>query len=229
MALNNNLRGQAMSSDNENLILLLQQLRQGSEQAFTILYDKFSTPIYRNILHLVKNEDIAQELLQDLFLKIWEIRQNIKLEDSFKSFLYTVAGNMVYTHFRKTAKDNILIAQLVSSYVDYETAAEETFLSQQNLDLLKLAIEKLSPQRKQIYTLCKIEGKSYEEVSNELGISTSTIRDHIVKGNKTIKRFFLANTDIAILFIASQLINYKNSLGLSQFFCDFSFFNEPLF
>ncbi len=198
-----------MATENINTTFLLQQLRQGSEQAFTLLYDQYSKPLYKNILYLVKDEDIAQELLQDLFLKIWEIRQTIKQEGSFKSFLYKVAENMVYMHFRKTAKDNNLIAQLVMSYVDYEAPSEDTFLSEQNYELLKQAIQNLSPQRKLIYILCKFKGKSYEEVSNELGISISTIRDHIVKGNKTVKQFFFHNKDIAIVFIASQLIILK--------------------
>jgi len=194
-----------MTADDENLKLLLQQLQQGSEQAFTILYDQYSKPIYRNILRLVKDEDVAQELLQDLFLKVWEIRQTIKLEGSFKSFLYKVAGNMVYMYFRKTAKDNRLIEKLIISYVDYETNNEETIISEENLDLLQIAIGTLSPQRKQIYTLCKLEGKSYEEVSNQLGISTSTISDHIVKANKTVKQYFLLNKNMAVLFILGQL------------------------
>ncbi|QHS55906.1 sigma-70 family RNA polymerase sigma factor [Mucilaginibacter sp. 14171R-50] len=198
-----------MDLDNENLKLLIQQLQQGSERAFTVLYDQFSQPIYRNILRLVKDEDIAQELLQDLFLKIWEIRKNIKQEGSFKSFLNKVAENMVYMHFRKIAKDNRLIEKLVISYADYETNNEESNLSEENLDFLQIAIGTLPPQRKQIYTLCKLEGKSYEEVSNLLGISTSTISNQIVKANKTVKQHFLLNKNIIVLFILEQLLTHR--------------------
>lgn len=194
-----------MTPDIENLKLLIHQLQQGSEQAFTILYDKYSKQLYRNILHLVKDEEIAQELLQDLFLKIWESRENINPEKSFKSFLYKVAENLVYAHFRKSAKDNRLIAKLVISYVDFDTNAEEALISKENNYLLKKAIENLPPQRKRIFTLCRLEGKSYEEVSDELGISTSTVSNHIVKANKTVKQYFLLNQDMAVLFIASQI------------------------
>ncbi|WP_426672004.1 RNA polymerase sigma factor [Mucilaginibacter sp. McL0603] len=197
-----------MASDNENLKLLIQQLQTGSEKAFTALYDKYSTQLYRNILRLVKDDDIAQELLQDLFLKIWESRQYIKIEGSFKSFLYKVAENLVYAHFRKIAKDNRLIAKLIISYDDFETNVEETIISRENHDLLKKAIENLSPQRKQIYTLCKLEGKSYEEVSNELGISTSTVRNQIVKANKSIKQYFTLNQDMVIVLLASQILRH---------------------
>jgi len=194
-----------MTSDNENLTFLIQQLQQGSEHAFTMLYDKYSKQLYRNIVRLVKDEDTARELLQDLFLKIWENRWNINPDKSFKSYLYKIAENLIYAHFGKIAKDNRLIAKLVSSYVDFDTNAEDAIIRQENHDLLKKAITSLSPQRKQVFTLCKLEGRSYEEVSNELGISTSTIRDHIVKANKAVKQYFLLNQDVAVLFIISQV------------------------
>jgi RNA polymerase sigma-70 factor (family 1) len=195
-----------MTADNENLKFLIHQLQHGSEQAFTLLYDKYSKQLYRNILRLVKDEDVAQELLQDLFLKIWENRWNINPDKSFKSYLFKIAENLVYTHFGKIAKDNRLIAKLVISYVDLDTNAEETIINKENHELLNKAITSLSPQRKQVFTLCKLEGKSYEEVSKELGISTSTIRDHIVKANKALKQYYLLNQDVTVLFIASQII-----------------------
>jgi RNA polymerase sigma-70 factor (family 1) len=197
-----------MDSDNENLKLLIKQLHQGSETAFTLLYDKYSKQLYRNIFRLVKDEDIAQELLQDLFLKIWESREHINPEKSFKSFLYKVAENLVYAHFRKIAKDNRIIARLVMSSAEFDTNVEDAIINKENQDLLKKAIEHLSPQRKHIYTLCKLDGKSYEEVSSELGISVSTISDHIVKANKAVKKYFYLNQDIAIILIASQLLKH---------------------
>jgi len=197
-----------MTTDNENLGLLIKQLQQGSEQAFTQLYDKFSNQLYRNIFRLVKDDDIAQELLQDLFLKIWESREKIDPEKSFKSFLYKVAENLVYAHFRKIAKDNRIMAKLVISFVEFDPNTEDAIISKENHALLKKAIENLSPQRKFIYTRCKLEGKSYEEVSTELGISVSTISDHIVKANKAVKKYYHLNQDIAIILIASEFLKH---------------------
>ncbi|MDB5086748.1 MAG: polymerase sigma-70 factor [Mucilaginibacter sp.] len=198
-----------MTSDNENLNILIQQLQQGSERAFTIIYDKFSKQLYRNILRLVKDEFIAQELLQDLFLKIWEKRNTIKVEGSLKSFLYKVAENLVFMYFRKVAKDNRLIENLIIANIEFDINAEDIIISRQDRELLHAAIAKLSPQRKQVYSLCKLEGKSYDEVSNELGISTSTIRDHIVKANKALKQYLQLNNGISILLIIEQIILHK--------------------
>lgn len=197
-----------MVSDKLNIEILTAQLQQGNEKAYTRLYDLFSKPLYRNIIRLVKEEDVAQEILQDLFLKIWESRENIIPEKSFKSFLFKVAENLVYAHFRKLAKDSRLIVKLIRSSIEFESSAEDAMISKENHALLKKAIENLSPQRKQIYTLCKLEGKSYEEVSSELGISTSTVRDHIVKANKAVKTYFYLNQDIAVILLTTQLLKH---------------------
>jgi RNA polymerase sigma-70 factor (ECF subfamily) len=195
-----------MTSDKENLNFLLQRLQQGSEHAFTVLYDKFSKPLYRNILRLVKDEDIAQELLQDLFLKIWDIRAKINPEKSFKSFLYKIAQNLVYTHFSKIAKNERLIAKLAISYAEYDDNVEEKLISKENHQQLKMAIDSLPPQRKLIYSLCKLDGKSYAEVSQELGISTDTVSSQIVKANKAVRMYFMVNKELALLFVASQVL-----------------------
>lgn len=197
-----------MTADKINTTLLIQQLRQGNEKAFTSLYDQFSRQLYRNILYMVKDNDIAEELLQDLFLAIWQNRENIDPEKSLKSYLFKIAENLVYMHFRKLAKDKRLLNSLISSYTDFDTNAEEVLISKENHQLLHKAIESLSPQRREVYSLCKLEGKSYEEVSKELGISTSTIRDHIVKANKAVKTYFYLNQDIAVVFITAELLKH---------------------
>jgi len=101
-----------------------------------------------------------------------------------------------------------LVDNLIRRTVDFEPYAEEIMISRENHDLLQRAIENLPPQRKKIFALCKIEGKSYEEVSCELGISTSTIRDHIVKANKAVKLYFYQNQDMLILLITTQVLKH---------------------
>jgi RNA polymerase sigma-70 factor (ECF subfamily) len=195
-----------MDLDTLKTELLVKQLRWGSELAFTPLYDLYSKQLYRNILRMVKDEDVAQELLQDLFLKIWESQSSIDPEKSFRSFLYKVAENLVYMHFRKLSKDKRLIERLILSANVFENNVEDGIISKETNNLLKQAIEHLSPQMKKVFTLCKLEGKSYEEVSKQLGITTSTVSNHIVKANKAVKRYFLNNQEVALFVIISNLL-----------------------
>jgi len=197
-----------MQTKKIDYLFLVKEIKAGSQQAFGEVYDLYSKPLYRNIFRLVKDEFVAEELLQDLFLKIWQHREKIDPEKSFKSFLYKVAENLVYTHFRKIAKDKRMIDHLTNLSTEYDSNAEELIIKKEGHHLLKLAIESLSPQRKHIYTLCKLEGKSYDEVSTELGISTSTIQDHIVKGNKAVKKFLESHHHMAVALITEQLLKH---------------------
>jgi len=197
---------------NINQTVLVKELSDGSERAFTDLYDLYSKQLYRNLLRLVKDEDIARELLQDLFLKVWEKRDTLNTDMSFKSLLYKIGANLAYMHFRNVAQDARLIDQLVISSLAFSGNAEEKLISKENHGILKQAIENLPLKRKQVYTMCKLDGKSYEEVSSELGISTSTISNHIVKANKAVKEYFLANQEMAVLIIASQILMHTKNL-----------------
>lgn len=195
-----------MISEEVKYNFLIDQLRQGCHLAFTQLYHQYNKQLYRSILYLVKDEDIAEEILQDLFLKIWIIREDLDPEKSFKSFLYQVGINMVYKYFREVAKDQRLVDQLKIKFTELDTFAEEVIINKENLNLLNSAIESLPPKRKQIFILCKIEGKSYEEVSLQLGISTGTIQSQIVKANKVVKAFFIANHDLLLVLMVTEMI-----------------------
>lgn len=169
---------------------LLLQLKQGSEHAFEKIYTLYSARLYGNLLKLVKLEEEAKEILQDVFLKIWKEREHIDTEKSFRSYLFKIAENKVYDFFRKAARDKKKeVALMAIASPGYELA-EEFLLTDQNAAILREAIESLPPQRQQVFRLCKLEGKSYKEVSELLGISTSTVSDHIVKATKSVREYF---------------------------------------
>lgn len=187
---------------------LLVQLKQDSESAFEELYKLYSARLFGNLLKLVKSEIDAQEILQDVFIKIWDNRQQIDTDKSFRSYLFKIAENKVYDLFRKISRDKKREEALLSIATSEYVHIEETILNKESTALLNKAIESLPPQRQQIFRLCKLEGKSYKEVSETLGISVSTISDHIVKATKSIRSYFEENehtllTLIVISFLAS--------------------------
>lgn len=186
---------------------LLVQLKQDSESAFEELYKLYSARLFGNLLKLVKSEIDAQEILQDVFIKIWDNRQQIDTDKSFRSYLFKIAENKVYDLFRKISRDKKREEALLSIATSEYVHIEETILNKESTALLNKAIESLPPQRQQIFRLCKLEGKSYKEVSETLGISVSTISDHIVKATKSIRSYFEENehtllTLIVISFLA---------------------------
>ncbi|GAA3975016.1 RNA polymerase sigma factor [Mucilaginibacter dorajii] len=187
---------------------LLRLFQKGDETAFNAIYVLYSKQLFRKILHMVNDEHTAKELLQDLFMKIWENRKHIDPAKSFKSYLYTIGVNLVYDHFRKAGRDKQLASQLLLMAVDQYTHIEEAIVNKDNMNLIRNAVNKLSPQRKKVFILCKLEGKSYEEVSQELHISTSTIHDHMVKANYAVRNYLNSHPDLVAYSLAAMIFLY---------------------
>jgi RNA polymerase sigma-70 factor (family 1) len=189
-------------SHNDHLLLSL--LKQGDQEAFAQLYRLYSEQLYKNLLKLIKSEELAGEILQEIFIQLWEKRQTIDIQFSFRSYLFRMGENKVYDFYRKLKRDQKLFAYIKATATEHYTHIEEALLSRENVLLLQEAINVLPPQRRLIFDYCKIQGKSYAEVSEILGISTSTINDHIVKATRAIRQFIYTHQDVTIvLFLFS--------------------------
>lgn len=188
---------QAVSSPDEKELLLL--LKEGHEPSFEKIYRLYSSRLFGNIYKMVKSESTAQEILQETFVKLWNNRASIDPERSFRSYLFRIAENNVYDFFRKAARDKKIRARLLAAATEHYEHIEELLLRKENALMLQKAIDSLSPQRQQVFRLCKLQGKSYDEVSQQLGISVSTISDHIVKGNKAVREYLFEHMEMTLI------------------------------
>lgn len=183
---------------------LITRFQGGDKEAFTQLYRMYSKQLYLNLVKLVKSEEIAAELLQDVFIIIWEKRETIEIQKSFRAYLFRIGENKVIDLFRRARRDKLLFSKIKKIASEHYTHIEEDLIAREDAAILKKAIETLPPQRRQIFELCKIQGKTYTEVSSQLGISIATINDHIVKGTKTVREFLYSNKQYStslLLFI----------------------------
>lgn len=176
---------------------LVELLKIGDKHAFEQLYHNYKIRIYGNLCKMVKSTETADELLQDLFIKIWTGRENLDPDKSFRSYLFKIAENLAYDFFRKAALNKKMEIYLVSVSKPTESPIEQHIYYKEGNYVLAKAIEQLPPKRKQVYILCKIEGKSYEEVSRLLGVSISTVNEHIVKASSVVRKYFLLSTNIS--------------------------------
>ncbi|MDN5285386.1 MAG: polymerase sigma-70 factor [Mucilaginibacter sp.] len=178
--------------------VLLAQLKEGEPRAFEQIYQLYSQRIYGRLIRLLKDEDMADSILQDVFLRIWERRVQIDPEQPFKAYLYKIAENFVYDYFRKIARDKKLQVKLRTATTEYYDQIEENIFKKENEALIGEAILKLPPQRQKVFLLCKIEGKSYEEAAGLLGISVSTVSNQLVKATKSVKEYVLSANGMAL-------------------------------
>ncbi|MBB3968073.1 RNA polymerase sigma factor [Mucilaginibacter phyllosphaerae] len=193
--------------DDAELYSLVNRLRNGDERAFNTLYHTYFKPLYGKVFSMVKDEAIADELIQELFLKVWQKREELNPDYSFTAFLYKITNNMVFDFFRKVAKDSRLAAKLIINATEYYLHSDELLESKEARQVLTNAINQLSPQRKLIFTYCKLEGKSYEEASRNFGLSVATINSHITQSLKAIRQFVAKNYLLVLMQLMLSLFN----------------------
>ncbi len=184
---------------------LLFKMRNGDHSAFEVLYKEHSLEIYRRLLMMVKDADLAEELTQELFIKIWDKRSMIEPNERFKFFLYRLSKNMVIDFYRKAARDLKLQDQIIYSSTEINNYTENSIIFNETNNLFQRALASLPPQQQQVFSMCKLQGLSYQEVSELLGISTSTISNHIVKATKTLKQLLGEDTVFLLLFSSFAL------------------------
>jgi RNA polymerase sigma-70 factor (family 1) len=180
---------------------VIQRLQRGDSDAFLELYNHYHSALYHYVLRFVKSPAIAEDVLQDVFLKIWEIRDRIDPELSFKAYLYKICRNSVFKLLKKMSVDEALRMQVMQHFTQSVADADLKILWQQYEEILQAAINNLSPQRRKVFRLCREEGKSYEQVANELGISRNTVKEHMVLAMKQIREHFEQYGDTPAAFV----------------------------
>lgn len=190
---------QHLLTDEDNWIQLL---RNGNANAFELLYRKHRVNLFANIFKLVKDEDVALDILQDVFTSIWQNREKLDPDKSFNAFLYNIARNKVYDFFRRASRDLKVQGHLIAALKNSESISlDQENALKEDIAVLNSAIENLPEKCREVFKLCKIEGKSYEEVAAMLHISTATVNNHIVKATKILKKNLAKFHFILVMFL----------------------------
>lgn len=188
---------------------LLRLLHCGDMQAFDVLYHRYSRTIYANILKFIKDKTVAEDLLQDVFVRIWENRLKIDPEQSFAAFLFTCSRNITFNFRRRLKLELASAIQLAQGAVEGENSIDRMLDSKEAQQWVEQLLDKLPQQRQKIFRLSKLEGKSYQEIAQEMEISVSTVRDHIVKANKFIRNAALQDNGFSAFMFALLLFSGK--------------------
>ncbi len=186
---------------------VLEKLKNGDLDSFNEIYFQYSPKIYIRLIKLVKNPIVVEEILQDVFTKIWLNREKIDPVKGFVSFLNHISDNLAMDFFRKVQRDKALQLEIWASAVELYYHTEEKVFAKDTQRMLSKAIESLSPKRKEILMLNKFQEKSYKEIADQLGISVSTVSNQLVSALKDIKEYIQKNyrNEYIISFLATFL------------------------
>ena len=169
---------------NENI--LLGQLAEGSAAAFDSIYYRYLEAVRANIFKIVRDHEMTNDILQEVFISLWNNREKFSDYKRISGWLFVVSYNRSLNYLRKRATEKLHITdtQLQSDYAD---DLEQNALQEQQYQLLEEAIAQLPPQRKKVFELCRLRGKTYEQTAFELSISKNTVKDHLTHAGEFIR------------------------------------------
>jgi len=191
---------QAASSEKAILILA----STGDESAFALLFQLYKNKLYAYLLRLTESEMLAEDIVQDVFMKLWHEHQSLSTIDNFGSYLFRMSKNHVINHFRRMSHETLLISEMFQADPSHN-ATEEVVALNETEKLLSEIIDQLPPQQKTIYQLSRQEGRSHDEIAQLLKISPNTVKNHMVQAMSTIRTQLRRHSDtfLFLVFIAA--------------------------
>ena len=192
------MAAKALLSENE----LLARIAEGDKRAFGVLFEQRQQLIFNIAYKLTKSRTNSKEIVQDVFLKIWNRREELPALDNFGAYINRMARNQSIDALRLLAREALRTVQLQEDQLkkgDLQT--EETLQFQESGRILHRALESLPPQQRKVYQLCHEQGLKYEEAAQAMGLSPGTVHAHMKQALKNI-RAYLKQMDALLILLA---------------------------
>lgn len=177
---------------------LLLQVASGDEDAFATLYHQYHDMVQRYVLKFLKSQDLSDDIVQEVFIKIWESRCKLSAVRCVKAYLLIISRNHTLNFLKRMAQDQDATTELIKHYQEFRNTAEEKLLSKEYQQCLQQVLQALPLQTRKVFDLCRQQQKNYEETAVLLGISPHAVKKHIVRANKIFKSSFKNLLDISV-------------------------------
>lgn len=178
---------------------LVESLQKGDLKAFDAIFKKYSQKVYRFAIKYLKSREEAEEIVQDLFLKIWENRSKLNKESSLKAYIFTISYHNICRVFRKRSYQESFVKEIISpanNTYDLEEQVHFESLEEQVNEL----IDKLPPKQKIIFIKSRGEGKNSREIAAEMNLAPGTVDNNISEALKFIRHHIKKDSFSFLLF-----------------------------
>jgi RNA polymerase sigma-70 factor (family 1) len=190
-----NLSGPATNIDRE----LLLRIAGGDSTAFEELFKQFWPQVYGTSFHLTKSEEMAKDLAQEIFTKLWEHRQKLPEVEKLDAWIYTVSKNLIMDFQRKKVFDTVNIDYLVHYF---SNASAQSKLEYQELEtVLNKAIARLDGKVAEVFRLSRYEGLTHPEIARKLNISVHSSRTYITRALQEIRDYLAIHAPHSLVLI----------------------------
>jgi len=177
---------------------LLQLISEGDESAFATVFDYYRNKIYGVALKLTQSTTVAEEIVEDVFLKIWIRRAALNEIENFGAYLFTVARNETYKILKQIAKNYKIVLLSENNESPAHNNAEDYLVNKELTTLLQKAIDRLPRQQKQVYKLMREEDLKRGEVAELLHLQPETVKFHLAQAMKNIRTYCMLHLNTLI-------------------------------
>lgn len=191
-----------LQNPSHNDLELFVRIAESDESAFTQLFLAYTERLYPYVANLLNSELWAEEIIQDVFLKLWKNRHTLRDIDNPAAYLFRMAANRTLDHLKRHA-----LEVKMQYHISRQSSHNGNNPTEEHLDfrisehLLRAAVKSLPPQRQLVYKLKHEDGLSYEEIAGKLHISKHTVRNHIAEALQAIRTYLLKNAGILLFLI----------------------------
>lgn len=174
---------------NYNLLLLV---KQGNEPAFKQVFELYFKQVYQFAFKYVKNKQDAEDIAQNVFIKLWKTKENVIVEKNFDGFLFTIAYRLVIDYLRSNAlrQEGRFNFQAQDGAFVSSLTAEDTLNEHQLSSTYQLALNSLPPKRKEIFILSRHHGLTNKAIAERLNISVKTVENQMTAALASLRMYF---------------------------------------
>ncbi len=161
-------------------------IQKGNHLEFSRLMDIYSDALFLFAKGILSNSQVAEEVVSDVFIKVWETRSRLLEVDNLKSYLYSAVRNQSISFLRSKNKDIISLEDINHFYFEPVDTPDEELIAEEKLQNIHKAINYLPAQTKMVFSLAKVQGLKYKEIAEILNISVKTVDYHVASAVKKI-------------------------------------------
>lgn len=187
-----------LSSDEEQALLI--RLKSGDQTALSNLYDIYSDQLSYYILRAAKSPYLAEDVVHDTFLKIWQFKEQIDPAQPFRAYLFVIAKRTLFSIFRRSRHEAEILSQIKEHYNEEDQSTQRLLDYNESAAILNEAMSLLTTQVKKTFICCRIDGMSYKQAAEKLNITESTVNKHMSKALQIIREHMIKRVGKIFLF-----------------------------
>ena len=184
---------------------IIQRLKKNDKKALTLVYNAYWKHLFLSSYNLLKNKELCEEIIQDVFIDLWNNREKIQIQISLKNYLYACTRYKVFAQFRKQKMVNVELYECLEQSLQF-TNPETKLMHEELVEQVDAVVKTLPKKCQNVFVLSRHEQLSHKEIAKQLQISTKTVENHICYALKVLRAALGPMLSVELLLFLVQNI-----------------------